>query len=297
MKNLLSINRVEDDKFIFDFGIADKLLRIFSVLWLGHIYLNYKDLINRPKELFEPIVWIQKLLISTVPNTFIFYSILVLSIILCVVTIFNKAILYRLLLFVLLLYLNTIKWNYNFFSHVGHLFILAHFFTIFIPPIKSIKHISSEEKINYANSIRYAFAGVLMTYTFAGIWKFAVLFYKLLFDPTSLNWMSKNAVEFNALLSARLWDEQISPIMIKIYEIPFLWQFLTLLIFAFQLIAVLGAFNKKIAIPILFALVLFHIYNMLFINTYFFTSLFTLIILFLPYHRILKRRFIFQFKH
>ena len=99
MKNLLSINRVEDDKFIFDFGIADKLLRIFSVLWLGHIYLNYKDLINRPKELFEPIVWIQKLLISTVPNTFIFYSILVLSIILCVVTIFNKAILYRLLLF------------------------------------------------------------------------------------------------------------------------------------------------------------------------------------------------------
>jgi hypothetical protein len=280
------IKRDEDTKFIYDYNIADTILRIFSILWLGHVFLTYQDILNRPKELFEPIIWVQQLLFSSIPKEITFYIVLLISIVLCIVTIFKKSITLRFLLFVLILILNTLKWNYNFFSHVGHLFVLTHLFTFLLPPRKIDKTLSRNEIILYSNSIRIAFAGILITYTMAGFWKFLVLFYKLIFTTNSVNWLSNKAIELNAIVSSRLWDEQISPFMLSVYEVPFVWQIGIIITFIVQLIAVLGAFNKKLSYLIVSILILFHIYNMIFINTFFYTSVFVLIILFLPYHLI-----------
>jgi hypothetical protein len=71
-------------------------------------------------------------------------------------------------------------------------------------------------------------------------------------------------------------------------RIPNIWEISTLIIFFVQLFAV---FNKKISYFILIGLVTFHIYTILFLNIFFYTSVFVLIILLLPYHLIFKKRF------
>lgn len=278
------INQLENEKFIYDYSFADVLLRIFSIVWIGHVINAFQENLNRPSSLFEPLIWIQKWVSPNLPSIFLFYAVISIAVFLCVYTIFNKKIIYRFFLFLLLLWLNTIKWNYNFFSHVGHLFLLAHLFTLFIPS-KTIEKLNSTIEIKqFAYSIRWAYAGVLITYTMAGFWKFLALFSKLIFHPNQVSWLSKNAAELNAIVSAHLWDETVSNAMLKFYDIPLIWQIGTLVIFTAQLFAVLGAFNKKLSYYILATLVLFHLYNILFINTHFYTSTFVLLILLFPYH-------------
>lgn len=286
------INQDENEKFIYDYSFSDVLLRIFSIAWVGYVIYSFEETKNRPIGLFEPLIWIQKWLSPNLPSNFLFYTVISISVFLCIYTIFNKKIIYRVILFLLLLWLNTIKWNYNFFSHVGHLFLLAHFFTLFIPS-KTIKQLNSSIEIKqFSYSIRWAYAGVLITYTMAGFWKFLALFSKLLFHPNQINWLSENAANLNAIVSTRLWDETVSNIMLKFYDIPLFWQIGTLTIFTAQLFAILGAFNKKIACLILTILVFFHLYNMLFINTHFYASTFVLLILLFPYHKLNKKLFI-----
>jgi len=286
----LFIKEDENEKFIIDYSYADVLLRIFSIFWIGYIIFVFHENLNRPASLFEPIIWLQKLFISSIPSLYLFYSIIIISLFLCIYTIFNKKIVYRGILFLLLLWLNTLKWNYNFFSHVGHLFLLAHFFTIFIPS-KNINSLNSKNDIRlFSNSIRWAYAGVLITYTMAGFWKFLSLFHKLIYQSKLINWMSEDAVELNAIVSSRIWDESVSISMLKIYEIPFIWQAATLFIFCIQLIAVLGAFNKKLSYIVLAGLLIFHLYNILFINTFFYVSSIVLLILLLPYHLVNRKR-------
>ena len=291
------INQQENEKFIYDYSFADILLRIFSIAWIGHVIFAFEENKNRPTSLFEPLIWIQKWLSPNLPSNFLFYSVVSVAIFLCIYTIFNKKIIYRVSLFLLLLWLNTIKWNYNFFSHVGHLFLLAHFFTLFIPS-KTIEHLNSTIEIKqFSYSIRWAYAGVLITYTMAGFWKFLALFSKILFHPNQINWLSEDAAELNAIVSARLWDETVPNFMLKFYDIPLFWQIGTLVIFTAQLLAVFGAFNKKISYYILTLLVLFHIYNMLFINTHFYASTFVLLILLFPYHLLINKYFKQSYSH
>lgn len=281
------INTREDNDFVIGYYFSDFFLRIFTFFWIGYIVFVYNENLHRPKSLYEPIVWIQKILMPELPSQYVFYSIVCLAVGICVITIRSKKIIFRFLLFLILLWFNCIKWNYNFFSHVGHLFLLSHFFTIFIIPQKKM------EKKEDATSIRWAMAGVLSTYTMAGIWKYTALFYKLFINPPAqqATWVSKDAVELNAIVSARMWDETISQTSLSMYGINYVWEIGTLFIFFIQLISILGGFNKKLSFFIVPFLVFFHTYNTWFINTSFYVSVITLIILFFPYYKIpyLKR--------
>ena len=281
----LIIRDSENKKYIIDYYYADVLLRIFTILWIGYVIFSYHENLNRPESLYEPIIWVQKWFMPTQPSLMAFYAIVIFSISLSIFTIINKQIVYRGILFLLLLWLNAVKWNYNFFSAVGHLFLLAHFFSIFIPPLIISKFNNDAFKIKqFSYAIRWSYAGILITYTMAGTWKFIALFYKIIFHPNKINWMHENAVELNAIVSARLWDEMVSITMLNIYDIPYIWQIATLFIFCFQLIAVLGAFHKKVSFLVLTSLLSFHIYNMFFINTSFFVSSIVLLIILFPYH-------------
>lgn len=283
------INRKEDEKFIINYFFSDLFLRIFTFLWIGYVIFAYNENLHRPESLFEPINWLQKILMPQLPSQGVFYLVVLTAAGLCFLTLKSKKVIFRALLFLVLLWLNCIKWNYNFFSHVGHLFLFAHFFTIFITPEKRLN-----SKDN-AMAIRWALAGVLSTYTMAGIWKFVSLFYKTLIKPTpnQATWLSEDAVELNAIVSARLWDQSTNAEQFTMYNIDYIWVAGTIFIFFIQLISVLGGFNKKLSYFIVFFLVLFHIYNSLFINTSFYVSVIVLIILFFPYHKInyLKKSF------
>ncbi len=279
------INNNDNDKFIIDYYYTDFFLRIFSIFWIFYVVYCYHINASRPESLYEPIIWLQRVLMPKPPSVFLFYTLVVLSLGLSLYTIKSKKIIYRIILFSLLLWLNMIKWNYNFFSHVGHLFLIAHFFTICVPSTK-INNISKPEDVTYyAKTIKWINAGILVTYTMAGIWKFGALFYKLIFRPKDINWISEDAVELNAIVSAKIWDESVSEFMLNLYETPFIWEISTILIFAFQLIAVLGGFNKKLSVLILISLLVFHIYNIIFINTSFYTASFVLLIFLFPYHQ------------
>ena len=279
------IRKKDNNLFIIDYAFADFFLRIFSLFWVTYVVFSYQENNARPISLYKPVIWFQEWFLSSLPSPVLFYSIVLITCFLCVYTIVNKNILYRTVLFFLLLWLNTIKWNYNFFSHVGHLFLLAHFFTIFIPSKNIDTFTNYKDKKSFSLAIRWAYAGVLVTYSLAGFWKFSSLFYKTIFKSNAINWLSEDAVELNAIVSARIWDEQISKTMLNIYEIPYIWEIGTFFIFLIQFIAVLGAFNKRMSYFILTFLLIFHIYNMLFINTHFYVASFVLIILLFPYHK------------
>jgi hypothetical protein len=283
------INKNDNSRYIFDYYYSDILLRVFTIFCIVNIIIQYNENIKRPDSMYEPIIWLQKLLASTQLTQLQFYILILLSIGLCIITIFNRKIIYRILLFLLVLYLNTIKWNYNFFSHVGHLLILAHFFTIPIPIRKGLLN-KNQKKIT-SNTIKWSLAGVLITYSMAGFWKISTLIYKLFYKPNEINWLSEDAVELNSIVNLRTYDETLSNNLLAIYKIPYIWEISTLIIFFVQLFAVFAVFNKKISYFILIGLVTFHIYTTLFLNIFFYTSAFVLIILLFPYHLIFKKRF------
>ena len=289
----LFTNKKEHKLFIIDFYYGSLSLKLFTIIWCIYQVFVYNEISKRPSSLFEPVIWFQKILTPTLPNQVFYYSIITITILLCVLSIYKNKIVLNVLIFISILWLNTIKWNYGFFSHVGHTFVLAHFFSMLLPiPLK----LKTNQIQKYSNSIKLSLAGVLITYTMAGSWKFIMLAYKLIFKPHEINWLNENAVELNAIVSARLWDEKISDLMLSIYDIPYIWEIGTVFIFTVQLIAVLGALNKKLSYFIISNIILFHIYNTLFINTSFYVAMITLIILFFPYHKLtfLKNRFSFE---
>ena len=280
----------DNKKYIIDYYFSDFFLRIFSILWICYSVFSFHENLNRPKSLYEPIILFQKIFLPKLPSPILFYIITIASIFLCIYTIINKKIIFRIILFVLLLWLYAVKWNYNFFSHVGHLFLLTHLFTLFTPPIKLNKHENNNSlKIkDFSEAIRWSLAGILVTYSMAGFWKFLSLFYKLIYKPDDINWLSENAVELNAAVSKRIWDEHLSDFAINLYKIDYIWEIGTFFIFLVQLFAVLGAVNKKISYYVCSCLIIFHIYNIIYINTSFYVSIITLIIMFFPYHKIKK---------
>ena len=281
------INQSENINYIIDYYYADKLLKIFTFLWILYVIFCFHENQQRAEILHEPIIWIQKVFNY---NKYECYIFTIISMFFCLICILNNNILPRLILFLCIMYLNAVKWHYNVFSHVGHLLLLAHFTTIFIPRIKFTEHLSKKAKKEYSYAIRWALAGILATYTLAGIWKFLSLFYKIIKHPNEVHWLHPYAVELNAIVSARYWDETISEKMLRIYEIPYIWEFGTIFIFFIEFIAIAASFRKNISYFIVTSIIIFHIYNIIFINTSFYVSSFVLLILFFPYHKLIQKK-------
>lgn len=105
-----------------------------------------------------------------------------------------------------------------------------------------------------------------------------------------MSWLHPQAVELNTIVSLRLNDHRPSSTLMKLYEIPFLWEILTLIIFLTQFFAIIGSFNKKLGYLVLFLLIMFHLYNGFVNETYFYVAPIVLVIFFFPFHKF-KQRF------
>ncbi|MBK9327859.1 MAG: hypothetical protein IPM95_00810 [Sphingobacteriales bacterium] len=274
-------NSGEDELYLYDFRVFDKIVGIFSVIWTLYIVWLYQNvLLPRPESLYMPINWFQTVFMPTLPHPAYFYSMVVLTLLSLILNYFRQHLFYRIVLFFFILWLNALKWNYNFASHVGHIFVLTYFFSIFLNFDKMGTDVRGR-----AAAVHWFHAGILLTYTFAGVWKFIGLFYKLFIDTQKMGWLHEHAIELNAIVSKRIHDEFPSSSVLQLYSIPYLWEVLTAGIFLIQLFSIMGSLNKRLSYFFLAGLIIFHLYNSILNNTDFYVAGITLILLFFPYHR------------
>lgn len=264
---------------LFDYLIADKLFRVFTIFWIFYVITIYQERSLFPDNLFFPQLWFQKLFLNELPSKLYFFSIATVGILCSVLSIIKKNIIYRLVLCFCLLWLNAFIWSFGSISHSGHLFVLTHLYSVFLVCNKSI-----DEK-KFAQEINYFQFGILFTYSIAGLWKLLFLVKDFIYPKMdTTTWLDLEAVKTNAIINLLDKDVIISDKMVHIYEIPYIWQIASLGTFFIQLIAVLGVWNRNFLIPIILGLISFHLYNQFFTLTNFYPAIFTLLIVFFPYH-------------
>ncbi|NIJ43642.1 signal transduction histidine kinase [Wenyingzhuangia heitensis] len=284
------IDKKKDLSWVYNHVMANRALMLFTIIWTIYIVFDYNILIQRPVLLYEPIWGFQKLFLPSLIPPFLFVIIVLLSIGLSVFNFLSKSFFKCFLLAFLVMLLNAIRWNYGSTSHVGHLFILTHLFFAFTPNYnkRNIKAIRIDLKI-----VKLSLFGILITYSMAGFWKFLSLAKTVYIgDFKSVSWLHKDAVELNAITNRRMLDNEVSSFMFSLYQIPYIWEIATLLVFGIQLTAVLAVCSRKYANLVLVVLVSFHLFNTFFNDIIFNVAPIVLLILLFPYHLVFKNKFI-----
>ena len=102
---------------LFDYLIADKLFRVFTIFWIFYVITIYQERSLFPDNLFFPQLWFQKLFLNELPSKLYFFSIATVGILCSVLSIIKKNIIYRLVLCFCLLWLNAFIWSFGSISH------------------------------------------------------------------------------------------------------------------------------------------------------------------------------------
>lgn len=285
-------NEIENRKYLVDYTISDKIIRWFTILWIFHIvYLYNLRLPFSEKGLFIPLLDFQKIFLPIYPSQIYFYSVVIIGIVMTILSIVRKNLLPRILLLFCILWLNAFKWSFGSISHSGHLLILTHFFSLFLiyKPNYDLR--------SFVAQIKFFQFGILSTYTLAGLWKLIFLI-RDSFIPQleTTTWFNSEAVKTNAIINLLSKDYIAESWMEKMYDIPIIWQIAVLIIFFIQLIAILGIVSKKWSYVLVGLLISFHVYNQYFTLTYFYPAIFTLLIVFFPYHLFIKNESISNIK-
>ena len=282
-------NKHQNIKWIYNYAVAYKLLMVFTILWLCYIIHDYIIISQRPNVLYQPIWGFQKLFMPKLVSSWVFGGVVLISLFLSIYSFFKKHIVYSLLLFIAVLWLNAIRWNYGSISHVGHIFVLGHLFSVVIPNYYTY---SKKLTIYDVYLVKVSLLGVLVTYSMAGFWKFVSLILTIYKGELSqVSWLHKDAVELNAIVGKRTLDNLVSEFMMEIYQLPYIWEVSTVLVFVVQLTAVLAILNRKYASIVMFVLVCFHLFNTFFNDIVFNVAPIILLILLFPYHLIFKSDF------
>ncbi|MCR6638658.1 MAG: hypothetical protein NVV82_06600 [Sporocytophaga sp.] len=276
----------EGKELAFNFFYADRFLMIFTFFWLFYQVYIYFQLQDRPKELFIQMNYFTKLFIPEFPSSVYFFSIIIVALISNGFSIKNSSsIMNKALLLFCIMWITCLKWSYGFASHVGHFFILTHFFCLFIPA-KSPDASNLDYQIS---AIRFFFFGLMITYTISGIWKFGGLIQKLVFHSQVIHWLHPQAALVNAVTGYRFWDDQLG-FLLNAYDYPIIWQILFLVTLYLQLIS----FTATVRLPLFYWIglgtIIFHIHNIVFMRTEFYVTPTIIAILFFPYHLIFKKK-------
>lgn len=273
--------------FNFFFGVM--ALRIFTLLWLFWTVKKYFLLLQRTPELFWQSNLYLNWLMPELPGKMLFLSITALAAILNLLQLIRlkSSAWLQLPLALCLLWLNLPQWSYGFLSHVNHLFLLAHLFLIFIPLEKYSWRQTDE---NTSKAINWFYAGLLFTYTLAGLWKIPSVLYKLLTSSPDVHWLHPDGALYNAFVSFRSYDLPLH--FTKLFtEVPFVWQASFILTVYIQSISIFAAFRQQLRPWVALFLILFHVVNMLAFQTHFVVAICVLLCLFLPYDLLLPSLF------
>lgn len=281
----------EDNAFLyFQFIHAERVARIFTYGWLIYQTWLYIVLSDRPDILYTPTHFLGQLLAPVFPSPAIYSSILIATFVCNTLSLCKiDSWLTRAFLFLGVLYLNNLNWNYGGFSHVGHLFVLFHFFTIFISDHDASDPDTSQKELS--NSVRWAYIGFMSTYTIAGIWKITGLIARFTFSTYGISWLSNNAALYNSIIGHKSWDLPLDSLTVQIFTIPYLWPIMFLIMLILQLTSFLATIRLPLFFWIGFGSIGFHIFNLIFMKIEFIITPIMLLILFFPYHKLFKKRY------
>lgn len=282
---LYPYNQTSVKNRIFNFQFGDKLLLVSTLCWLLHILYRFQLLVIRPVSIYNPRNFFSFIFIPEFPSPLLFYVAFFISFF-CVIVcfIYKQNIIIRSIMSFTLMWLSAVQWGYGHFSHVDYIFILAHVLSVFLP-----RKISDNVDVNiYSRGIAYYRAGILFTYFMAGFWKLTALAYKLISQSDDINWLHPKAVLINAIASLRGLDQAFGPLFI-IFDIPYLWAVLFVIIIICQFLVVIGAFVDKAHLYVIFFSVLFHFFNAIAFHTIFVWQPLVILILFFPYHSLFDK--------
>jgi len=263
---------------------AHRMLLIGTIGWIIYQLYTYTFISLRPQELFVQIHYFGKLFMPFFPSLMMSYSVGILSIFLILyLLVYKESIILRAILAFAIAWINLLKWSFGGQSHVGHLLILAHLFSIFIP---TTKNIADNNKVAIHKSIEWYYLGLLMTYTYSGFWKWIALIYKL-FKKGEISWLNPNAALYNSLIGYHESELPLENIP-KFFTFPLFWQLSFLFMIFVLTFSFLAAFRKPLRVWIALLLIIFHIVNNLAFNVEFYTPLWVIFFLFFPYDKLFR---------
>ena len=271
---------------IYNYRISYYLIRVFAIFWLFKLYSNFLRFSERPAEFYKPTYWLQEILFPIFPSNTYFLGLIIPTAIFIVLSSIKPKVIFNFLIFILLAILNMPIAAYHGAGHHNHLFILSFFFSVFLIPNKLKK-----EDFRY---VQYFYVGLLMTYTFAGFWKFVSIAKDIVINSPDISWLEPNAAKLNTFVNWHFTDQFPPEYMVMVYEFVYLWIVITFLGILAQTLSVFGAFNRKYLTFTMIFLVLFHLYNKYFVIADFSTAIIVVVILFFPYHHLRQINFIFK---
>lgn len=266
---------------------GDFMMRFLLVAWLVFQCYTYYQVAQRPPELFTPINWFDKLFMTSLPGPFLWWSVVLVVFFVNGSLLLNKGGKWqRFVLAMGVLWVNCIRWKFEFFSHVGHLIVLYHLLSVFLPQKKQAE---KNEVLDYARAIKWFFAGLLVGYSMSGVWKVVGFVYKVIFKPSEMTWFHPDAMVVNSAVGFRDWDVEMGALL-DLFELRWIWQMLFVVMLLLQLGSVLGAVRIKILPYIALGNILFHLANVLFVRIEFYVAPLVLLITFFPYHLLFRSK-------
>lgn len=267
----------------FYYGL--RALYIFTLFWIAYEVKNYIDISVRPMELFAPVNYLGRLLMPSFPTTEVFFGVAIISFALTIYLLFNpQKIVLKVFLTLGLLWLNMCQWSFGFESAVGHLFLAAHLFSIFVP-LEPGKNLEDKGKIH--KIISWFYLGLLIPYFFSGFYKYGGLIYKLFVKREDINWLNPKGALYTSISSFRHYDFDFLA-MEKYFSFPLFWQISFLLMNTIQILGPLAAFRLPLTMWIGICLMILHTVNFLAFSTLFVVAPAIILCIFFPYYILFK---------
>lgn len=261
---------------VFNFKVSYYLFRIFTLFWLFEQVQFFKIFTKRAHELYEPTVWLQKIVMPVFPPELLYYFVVFLTAGLLIFSLFRFSVFINILLFFLVAYISLPVVAYHGVNHTNHVLILSYFFSLFLNPRKL-----KDQDYNY---VQIYYLGLLMTYSLAGFWKLVSATKDLVTANPDISWFETNAAKYNTMLNYMIVDEKTPLWMLKVYDYENLWIVVTIIGIVLQALCFLGAFSRKYLTFCLLFLLTFHFYTVYFVIADLRIMKYGLIVLFFPYH-------------
>ena len=261
---------------VFNFKVSYFLFRVFTLFWLLEQLNFFNRFAKRADELYQPTVWIQKIVMPTFPSELVYYFFIFVTACFLILSLFRYSVIINILLFFLVSYISLPVVAYRGVSHTNHVLILSYFFSMFLNPMKL-----KERDYKY---VQIYYLGILITYSLAGFWKLVSATKDFVTSNPEISWFETNAAKYNTMFNYMIIDEKAPHWILKIYDFENLWVGVTIIGIVLQTLCFLGAFSRKYLTFCLLFLVTFHFYTVYFVIADLRIMKYGLIVLFFPYH-------------
>lgn len=233
----------------------------YTFYWIVYECYCYSLFASRPAEMYIPLNYFSRLLIPQFPSTVYFYSVALAGLLAATFILLQNRnnTLARIVLFFVVIWLNAFHWSFGFASHVGHIFMLFHFLTLFIPHEKTQSH---SDTLYTAKMIRWFLFGITLIYVWSAIWKVVTLVYKIIFQPEAMNWLHILAAPVNAVSGHFIMEETLG-VKAVFFAVPEVWPVLFVCMVLFMLASCALVFRPQLVQLVFTVFLLFHIINFL----------------------------------